>query len=640
MLPAAFLLVALIASTGIGAEARPLLVIHSLGSGGQPSTTHSSVLETARIPQMGKRLDLDEVSQDMAHYTQPDRERPFITRLHLAKWPAEPVVSRGLLPGRFVVEVRQLTVWERYRRWILGGVLVALLEAGLIIVLVMNLRRRRRVERALRESESRFRTIADSAPVLIWMSGVDKSCTFFNKPWLNFTGRTAEQEIGAGWTEGVHPDDLEGCLKAYVEAFDARRPFTLQYRLRRYDGEYRWILDNGVPRYDPRGHFTGYIGSCTDITERLRAEEKFREVFEAAPNGMIMVAEDGRIALVNAQVERAFGYQREEIIGLPIETLIPERLRDRHPGHRKDFGGNPQTRAMGVGRDLFGRRKDGSEIPVEIGLNPIRTEEGLFVVVSVIDTSERRQAEAETHGLRQELAHVSRVATMGELTAAVVHELSQPLTAILANAQVGLRLIASGRHDEHALRDLLTDIVADDDRAARVIQHLRSLFKKGASERRSLHVNSVINDVMPMVVSDAGRRQVAIVLELAPALPSVSGDRVQLQQVILNLVMNAFEAMATVSDRPRKLVLRTRCPDEAYVHIDVADTGPGIVPDKLDSIFQPFVTSRPDGMGMGLSVSRTIVDAHDGRLWVENAPEGGATFHISLPAIPGTEVFL
>jgi PAS domain S-box-containing protein len=492
-------------------------------------------------------------------------------------------------------------------------------------------------EDTVRESESRFRIVADSAPVLIWMSGEDALCTFFNKPWLDFTGRTAEQEMGDGWTKGIHPDDLPECLEAYRESFEARRPFVLQYRLRRHDGEYRWISDNGVPRYDAEGHFAGYIGSCLDITDRMRAEERFRQVFEAAPNAMVMVSEDGRIVLINAQGEKVFGYGRAELVGLPIETLIPERFQPEHPMHRKHFVGNPQTRTIGAGRELFGRRKDGSEVPIEIGLNPIRTTEGLFVVASVIDITERRKAEAETRELRQELAHIARVATMGELTAAIVHELGQPLSAILSNAQAGLRGLASGKTDVNDVRDILEDIVADDQRAAQVMQHLRSLFQRGHVERRPLRLNQVINDVVRVVVRDAELRRMAIVTDLASELPLVSGDRIQLQQVLLNLVVNAFDAMAEVTDWPRKVILRTRALDGNRVQVDVADTGPGIAAEKLGSIFKPFVTSKAGGMGMGLSVSRSIVTDHEGRLWVENRPEGGATFHIVLPTITDAE---
>src|SRR6266700_1347387 len=169
------------------------------------------------------------------------------------------------------------------------------------------------------------------------MSGTDKLCTFLNNPWLEFTGRTIEQELGNGWAESVHPDDLQRCLKTYVEAFDAREPFVMQCRLRRYDGEYRLISDNGVPRYDTQKDFAGYIGSCMDITERKQAEEKFRLVVEASPSGIILVNDRGRIALVNSQTEKLFGYGREELVGKPVEILVPERFASQHPDHRAEF---------------------------------------------------------------------------------------------------------------------------------------------------------------------------------------------------------------------------------------------------------------------------------------------------------------
>ena len=269
---------------------------------------------------------------------------------------------------------------------------------------------------------------------------------------------------------------------------------------------------------------------------------------------------------------------------------------------------------------------------VEVGLNPMHTVDGLFVVASVIDISERRKAEAETQRLRDELTHVSRLAIMGELTAAIIHELSQPLTAILTNARAGLRFIGAN-HDVKEVREILEDIIDDDHRAGQVIQHLRSLFKKGEVEHRPLQFNAVINDVVSVVRADARRRNVATTLDLAVGLPLVSGDRVQLQQVLLNLVVNAFDAVADVNDRPRKVIVRTRTLGEKFVQVDVADTGPGIAPEKLGSIFQPFVTTKPGGMGMGLSVSHSIVNAHEGRLWAENGQDGGAVFHIVLPAM-------
>jgi two-component system sensor kinase FixL len=222
---------------------------------------------------------------------------------------------------------------------------------------------------------------------------------------------------------------------------------------------------------------------------------------------------------------------------------------------------------------------------------------------------------------------------MGQLTAAIVHELAQPLTAILHNAHAGLRAIASGNHDGSDIRDSLEDIVADGRRAGQVIQHMRFLFQRRKVERRPLLLNDVINEVMAVILGDAERRRVSVVVDLDPRLPSVSGVRVQLQQVLLNLVVNAFEAVAEVTDGPRKVIVRTRTLEGERVQVDVADTGPGIAAEKLDSIFEPFVTTKMHGMGVGLSVSRSIVNAHAGRIWAENGPDGGAIFHILLPAI-------
>ena len=225
-------------------------------------------------------------------------------------------------------------------RWIAGYGGVELDEGGKPAFtrgVSRDITKRKIAEEKLRESEARFRTVADAAPVLIWMSGPDKLCNFFNKGWLDFTGRTIEQELGNGWAEGVHADDLDHCLQVYGNSFDARQPFTMEYRLRRSDGEYRWLLDSGTPHFAPDGAFLGYIGSCIDITERKRAEEKFRIVLDAAPNAMIMVDSAGVISFANAPAATVFGYSLSELIGRPIETLIPERFRDRHAGYRKGF---------------------------------------------------------------------------------------------------------------------------------------------------------------------------------------------------------------------------------------------------------------------------------------------------------------
>jgi two-component system sensor kinase FixL len=497
--------------------------------------------------------------------------------------------------------------------------------------MLVNALARRGVESALRESEARFRSLADTAPVLIWMSGPDKGCTFFNRPWLEFTGRALEQELGTGWVDGVHADDVDQCLRGYVEAFDARRGFTLEYRLRRRDGRYRWVLDHGVPRFAEDGVFIGYIGCAYEITDLKQAEERPRQILEATPNAMIMVTAEGTIALVNAAAERVFGYERAELIGRPIERLIPGLWRDRDPIRHHEAVAEAAARALDAGQELYGLRKDGRQVPIEIGLAPIETPEKLFVLASIADITDRKEAELDAQLHRAELAHVTRVATMGELAASLAHELNQPLTAILSNAQAAQRFLDSDPVDLKEVSEILQDIVQDNRRAGDVIHRLRALVRKEELDAAPLDVASIIRDVFVLTHSDAILRGSRVSLELDAALPTVRGDRVQLQQVILNLLLNAFDAMNTVSPDQRHVSVTAGLDGTAMVRIAVRDRGIGIRDDMLDEIFQPFFTTKREGLGMGLSISRSIIRAHQGRLWAENNPDGGAIFTFTLP---------
>jgi two-component system sensor kinase FixL len=489
---------------------------------------------------------------------------------------------------------------------------------------------RRRAWEQLQETNERFRTVADSAPVMIWMSGTDKLCHFFNKPWLEFTGRPLEQEVGNGWTEGVHPADLEGCLKIYVEAFDVRKPFVMQYRLRRHDGKYRWITDHGVPRYDARGNFAGYVGSCVDFTERRQANEKFRLAVEASPEAIIMVNDRGEMVLANAQTERVFGYKREELIGQSIEMLVPERHRGAHPGHRGNFFAAPETRAMGAGRELFARRKDGTEFPVEIGLNPIESEEGLFVLSAIVDITERRRSEMERQRLSHELAHAGRVSTLGQLASALAHELSQPLGAILRNTEAAELFLRGLSPDLEEVRAILVDIQKDDRRAAAIIEQMRSLLKRREPEWSLLKLAELVNEVAAIVRPDAVNRKVLLEVDVPGTLPAVRGDRVQLQQVLLNLILNGMDAMSEMPPGTRRIRISGRLADTRNIEMAVADSGHGVSEERFSKLFEPFHTTKPQGMGLGLSICRTIISAHGGRIWAENRA-GGATFFFTVP---------
>jgi PAS domain S-box-containing protein len=761
-----------------------------------------------------------------------------------------------------------------------------------LLVLAILIQERKRTEEALRESETRFHMMADTAPVMVWMSGTDTRCTFFNKPWLDFTGRTMAQEIGNGWAEGVHPEDVAHCFNTYRAAFRTRQSFTMEYRLRRADGKYRWMVDTGVPRMTPEGTFAGYIGSCIDITGRKLAEEgmraseqRYRTIVEEQTELICRYRLDTTLTFANEAYCRYFGRTREELIGQSFLSLIPDEARQAalehvyslcekpriqpyehqvldangkvrwqqwvdhvilddngcilelqavgrditerkqaevalrlseeryalavnagkvgvwdwdirtgaiyldpslkallgyeddeisnqleawvgyvHPEDRDRVmrvaqvcleGGLPQYEiehrmvhkdggirwflARGtVFRDADGRpyrmvgtdtditqhkqaeealrradakfravfeanfvplcfwhedgrileandaylrltgftraeleagqaRWDALTLPEEFHLTQralaelvagkesstpyekvyrLRTGRKIPVLLAgallagytdrgvayTIDLSELKRAEAALQKAQAELAHAARVMTMGELSASLAHELTQPLTAILSNAQAALRFLNPPSSDLDEVRAILADIVADDQRAGEVIQRLRGLLTRSELERLPLDLNEVIRDVVRLIHSEVVIKNVTVILDLGRDLPPVPGDRVQLEQVILNLLINGIEAMSAVEDRSRQLLIQSCRHGAGGTLVTVRDVGIGLDPQQAERIFDSFYTTKPKGMGLGLSISRSIVEAHGGQLWASPNTGYGTTFQFTLPA--------
>src|SRR6516165_1916140 len=501
------------------------------------------------------------------------------------------------------------------------------------MLLAVLVEERKGQEAELRESEERFRLMADTAPTLIWRSGTDRLCTFFNRGWLEFTGRSMEQELGNGWAEGVHREDTDRCFEVYVNSFDARQPFTMEYRLRRADGEYRWVLDSGTPRFGSDGTFLGYIGSCVDITERKQAQERFRLVVEASPNGIVVVDAQGYILLVNTLAEKLFGYGREDLVGQSIDLLVPDRFRGEYAARRAAFHAAPATRTQGARLELFARRKDGTEFPVEIGISSIQSPEGTLVLCVIVDITERKQAEAKARKHREELAHLSRVAIMGEMAGALAHELNQPLTGIVNNASAARRFIAKGRADLPKLDVLFEAVVEDGRRAGQIIRGIRGMVHKGKEIRDPLNLNDIIAAVPRFVHSEALERHCMLITKLDPELPLVEADRVQLQQVLLNLIVNAFEAMRETPAPERRVVICSERETEGPVRVSVRDFGIGLPVEEPERIFERFFSTKREGMGMGLAIARSIITSHGGELAAANAEGGGACVYFSLPVI-------
>jgi len=491
-------------------------------------------------------------------------------------------------------------------------------------------------ETELRESESRFRIVADAAPVLIWMASVDKLCTFFNKPWLEFTGRSLEQEMGNGWAEGVHPDDLQRCLKIYTEAFDARKPFVMQYRLRRNDGEYRWISDNGAPRYDAQGNFGGYIGSCLDVTELINKEQALREFEER----VVLAAEAAHLGvweMDTATEELWMSDGARTLFQFDSETRLDHAaVQDRvHPEDRalrnSAVKGAIETRSQ-YEIEYRVLLPDGTLRWIASRGRCVTGETGTRLIGVSIDITRRKIAEAEALQHREELGHLNRVAVMGELTASIAHELNQPLSGITSNASAGQRFIDRGDVDLRELRDLLGDIMADGRRAGDVIRGVQSMVKKGVPTRQRVYLNDLVINVARMVKPNATLQSCELETLLEPNLPGIEADPIQLQQVLLNLVINAFDAMHDTPTAHRKIVIATERNVDGAIRTSVRDYGAGIPEQARERLFEHFFTTKPKGLGMGLAIVRSIVESHGGKIVAENAEGGGACFQFTLPA--------
>lgn len=439
------------------------------------------------------------------------------------------------------------------------------------------------------------------------------------------------------FTSLVDPSDRADLRKGVRRALRSGI-FDVCFRLRQDAGSTRWLRAQGRIFRETDGRRAKIIGIILDIAEEKQIEaelragkEHLRLILETIPDAMIIIDEAGTIQSFSPAAERLFGWRAQEMVGANVHVLMPEPDRSRHDGYLERYQRTGDRKIIGIGRVVTGQRKDGSTFPMHLSVGEMQGAGRLSFTGFVRDLTERQENMAKLQELQAELVHVSRLLAMGEMASSLAHELNQPLTAI-ANYMKGCRrLLQEVVHPQRqTIQDALDKAADQAVRAGQIIRRLRDFTARGETEKKVERIVKVVEEASALALVGARELGVRVRQEVYPGVDLVLADRVQIQQVLVNLFRNALEAMETT---PRRELVVTLSPAaDTMVEIAVADTGHGIRPEILPKLFEPFVTSKDNGMGVGLSICKTIIEAHSGKMWVEPNPVGGTVFQFTLMA--------
>jgi PAS domain S-box-containing protein len=503
-------------------------------------------------------------------------------------------------------------------------------------VLLTDIDDRKRAEEALLKRERELRLLVETIPALMWRGTPEGELDYLNERAVEYLGHTAENLSGGRWLELVHPDHRDAAVRRWLQSATTGSSYDDIYKLRRADGQYRWIHSVGEPFHDGDGRIAHWYGVVIDIDDLKRTEAELRRAYDS-------FADAQRLSKTGSFITDLIGDDHnwsEEALRIfefdPATKVTLEAIRDViHPEDMPVFEAAFKRAIEGLDVSLAYRiiTPGGTVKHVRAIAHVTENMNGKPVFIGALqDVTEAKAAEEALNRAGAELAHVSRVTTLSALTASIAHEVNQPLSGIMTNAGTCLRMLDAVPPDIDGARETARRTIRDGNRASNVIARLRELFSKREFTLEPLDLNEAAREVIALTSNDLQRNRVVLHSELADGLPVVTGDRIQLQQVILNLLRNASDAMADVQDRPRQLLIRTEREDDSRVRLMVRDAGVGFPLKSLDSLFDAFYTTKSGGMGIGLFVSRSIIERHNGRLWAAPNDDGpGATFSFSIP---------
>jgi len=496
---------------------------------------------------------------------------------------------------------------------------------------------RKKAEQSIRQAERELQVTIDTIPALAARYRRDGSLDFVNRTWRTYTGLSQDSLHGQRWGVAIHPDDFPLVEAAWRAHLPTGQPFDIEQRLRRADGEYRWHFVRRVPLRNEDGEVIRWYGVGHDIEDQKRAERALQrsETYLAEAQRL---SQTGSFSWRIGSGEIFWSKETYRIMGFDetVKPTIGLLLQRVHPEDRKLVQQQLDRAARGEQDYDYEYRllmPDGDIKHIHVRAHrQVYEAGGGELVGALMDVTATRKAQEALQIAQTALAHVTRVSTLGEMSASIAHEVNQPLAAIVTNAESSLRWLSRQPPDIEEAVVGIRQIVKDAHRASEVIRRIREFLKKAGPEMIRLDINEVVEEAVTLLQYEALRHGVAMQLELDSSLLPVRGDRVQLQQVIINLAVNGMQAMTTVRDRDRVLIMRTQPHQSDRVLVTIEDVGVGIKPENADRLFSAFYTTKPDGLGMGLSICRSIIEAHGGRVWASPRVGPGMTFQFTISA--------